>query len=39
MLTRDELYLQGEPIATVAEIRAGSGDIIAAAARRAASGR
>ncbi|MGC2462255.1 MAG: biopolymer transporter ExbD [Steroidobacteraceae bacterium] len=29
MLTRDELYVQGEPIATVAEIHATNGDIIA----------
>jgi len=29
MLTRDELYVQGEPIATVAEIHATDGDIIA----------
>jgi biopolymer transport protein TolR len=28
MLTRDELFVQGEPIATVAEIRATAGDII-----------
>jgi biopolymer transport protein TolR len=28
MLTRDELFVQGEPIATVAEIRATDGDII-----------
>jgi len=29
MLTKDELYVQGEPIATVAEIHATEGDIIA----------
>jgi biopolymer transport protein ExbD len=29
MLTQDELYLQGEPIATVAQVRAASGEIIA----------
>ncbi|HXL97941.1 MAG TPA: biopolymer transporter ExbD [Steroidobacteraceae bacterium] len=29
MLTKDELYVQGEPIATVAEIQATTGDIIA----------
>jgi biopolymer transport protein TolR len=29
MLTKDELYVQGEPIATVAEIDATDGDIIA----------
>ncbi len=29
MLTLDELYVQGEPITTVAAIRAGSSDIIA----------
>jgi biopolymer transport protein TolR len=29
MLTRDELFVQGEPIATVAEIHATDGDIIA----------
>jgi biopolymer transport protein ExbD len=28
MLTRDELFVQGEPIATVAEIRATDGDLI-----------
>jgi biopolymer transport protein TolR len=28
MLTRDELFVQGEPIATVAEIRATAGDVI-----------
>ena len=28
MLTQDELFVQGEPIATVAEIRATQGDII-----------
>ena len=29
MLTRDELYLQGEPIATVEQVRASPGEIIA----------
>src|ERR1700688_160777 len=29
MLTKDELYVQGEPIATVAQIRAMDGNIIA----------
>ncbi|HEX4024755.1 MAG TPA: biopolymer transporter ExbD [Steroidobacteraceae bacterium] len=29
MLTPDELYVQGEPITTVAEIRAGTSDVIA----------
>ncbi len=29
MLTRDELYLQGEPIATVEQVRSSAGDIIA----------
>jgi biopolymer transport protein TolR len=29
MLTKDELFVQGEPIASVADIRAGNGNIIA----------